>query len=67
MSKIGNPKKVLKKTLEDAVSEHNALIFIFLPILIVTIKKNYFISKQLKVFFYFQNMEIILRFFRKKT
>ena len=29
MSKNENPKKVLKKTLEVELSEHNALIFIF--------------------------------------
>jgi hypothetical protein len=35
MSKIENPKKVLKKTLFFKVSEHNALIFIFLQIFVL--------------------------------
>jgi hypothetical protein len=58
MSKIEKSKKVLKKTLFFKVSEHNALIFIFLSQKNVTIKKFENVEKNLK--------KLILTFFNIK-
>jgi len=47
MSKIENPKKVLKKTLFFRVSEHNALIFVFWMKKSVTINFYIFLQKMI--------------------
>ena len=59
LSIFENPKKVLKKTLEFEVLDHNALIFSFLSFFFVTIIFLYFLSKSLATFLlaYFRQME----------
>jgi hypothetical protein len=51
MSKIENPKKVLKKTLANRECDDNALIFIFWLEKSVTIKFLQFFSKQFRHFY----------------